>query len=262
MLRVMTQAANETGTRSGGVQSVERAFALLETISAAGGELTLSELSQRTPLPLPTIHRLLRTLVTLGYVRQLPDRSYALGPRLIHLGEIANRQLGALAMPAMRRLVDELGETSNLAVLDDDRVTYVGQVPSPHAMRMFTEVGQRVKLHYSGVGKAILSTLPEDVAVGLAERAGMESRTGHTLTTGVALLEDLRVSRQRGYAVDEEEQELGVRCYAVPIPDSATPLAVSVSGPTSRVDEAFAERAIPALQRAAREISQAMRSKA
>lgn len=257
----MTQAIPETGARSGGVQSVERAFALLETIAAAGGELTLSELSQRTPLPLPTIHRLLRTLVTMGHVRQLPDRSYALGPRLIHLGEVANRQLGAMAKPAMRRLVEELGETSNLAVLDDDRVTYVGQVPSPHAMRMFTEVGQRVKLHYSGVGKAILATLPDETALALVQRSGMDARTIHSLTSSQALLDDLAASRLRGYAVDEQEQELGVRCYAVVVPDSSTPLAVSVSGPTSRVDDAFAERAVPALQRAAREISLALNAR-
>ncbi|MDR2256259.1 MAG: IclR family transcriptional regulator [Arthrobacter sp.] len=256
----MTQGTQETTARSGGVQSVERAFALLETIAAAGGELTLSELSQRTPLPLPTIHRLLRTLVTMGHVRQLPDRSYALGPRLIHLGEVANRQLGALAKPIMRSLVDQLGETANLAVLDDDRVTYVGQVPSPHAMRMFTEVGQRVPLHYSGVGKAILAQLPEEQVRGLMERTGMASRTANTHTDVESLLADLAATRERGYAVDEQEQEMGSRCYAVAIPDSATRLAVSVSGPISRVDESFADRAVPALTAAASAISQALRS--
>lgn len=257
----MTQEKTESGARTGGVQSVERAFALLETIAAAGGELTLSELSQRTPLPLPTIHRLLRTLVTMGHVRQLPDRSYALGPRLIHLGEVANRQLGALAKPAMRKLVEELGETANLAVLDDDRVTYVGQVPSPHAMRMFTEVGQRVPVHYSGVGKAILSQLPDEQVLGLVERAGMPAKTVNTHTTPQALLADLAATRQRGYAIDEQEQELGSRCYAVPIPDGSTHLAVSVSGPTSRVDEAFAQRAVPLLMNAAQEISRALRAR-
>ncbi len=83
---------------SGGVQSVERAFELLELIGRAGGECSLSHLSAESPLPPPTIHRLLRTLVGIGYVRQLPNRSYALGPRLIRLGEVANRQLGAVAV--------------------------------------------------------------------------------------------------------------------------------------------------------------------
>ena len=88
---------------SGGVQSVERAFELLELITNAGGEVTLSELSSFTSLPLPTIHRLLRTLVSLGYVRQLANRRYSLGPRLIRLGEVANKQLGSLARPPERQ---------------------------------------------------------------------------------------------------------------------------------------------------------------
>ena len=132
---------------SGGVQSVERVFELLELITDAGGDVTLSELSSSTDLPLPTIHRLLRTLVSLGYIRQLPNRRYALGPRLIRLGEGANKQLGALARPQLKSLVDRLGETSNMAVLDSDMVIYVAQVPSLHSMRMFTEVGRRAHTH-------------------------------------------------------------------------------------------------------------------
>ena len=146
----------------GGVQSVERVFELLELITDAGGEVTLSELSSSTDLPLPTIHRLLRTLVTLGYIRQLPNRRYALGPRLIRLGEGANQQLGALARPQLKSLVDRLGETANMAVLDSDMVIYVAQVPSLHSMRMFTEVGRRAHTHATGVGKAILAQLEDD----------------------------------------------------------------------------------------------------
>src|SRR3954470_20345360 len=103
---------------SGGVQSVERVFELLELITDAGGEVTLSELSNATDLPLPTIHRLLRTLVSLGYIRQLPNRRYALGPRLIRLGEAANKQLGSLARPQLKSLVDRLGAGAHMAALD------------------------------------------------------------------------------------------------------------------------------------------------
>ncbi|HEX2247080.1 MAG TPA: helix-turn-helix domain-containing protein, partial [Arthrobacter sp.] len=113
---------------SGGVQSVERAFELLELITNAGGEVTLSELSSFTSLPLPTIHRLLRTLVSLGYVRQLANRRYSLGPRLIRLGEVANKQLGSLARPHLKNLVETLGESANMAVLDSEMVVYIAQV--------------------------------------------------------------------------------------------------------------------------------------
>ncbi|KAD4060049.1 helix-turn-helix domain-containing protein [Arthrobacter yangruifuii] len=238
-----------------GVQSVERVFELLERIADAGGAVTLSELAASAELPLPTIHRLLRTLVGLGYARQLPNRRYALGPKLIRLGEGANQQLGALAMPQLKSLADELGETSNMAVLDADMVVYIAQVPSRHSMRMFTEVGRRVHTHDTGVGKAILAQLPDEQVRGIVGRAGMPTPTGRSLGSTEALLADLGGIRERGYSVDEQEQELGVRCFAMAVPNAPTPAAVSVSGPISRVDEAFAERAVPLLRAAVEEIS-------
>ena len=238
-----------------GVQSVERVFELLELIADAGGSVTLSELAASAALPLPTIHRLLRTLVGLGYARQLPNRRYALGPKLIRLGEGANQQLGALALPQLKELVDQLGETANMAVLDADMVVYIAQVPSPHSMRMFTEVGRRAHTHDTGVGKAILAQLPDEKVRTIVARAGMPTPTRHSLGGIDALLADLALIRERGYAVDEQEQELGVRCFAMAVPGAPTPTAVSVSGPVSRVDEAFADRAVPVLRTVAARIS-------
>ncbi|GAB2762937.1 IclR family transcriptional regulator [Sinomonas soli] len=240
---------------SGGVQSVERVFELLELITDAGGDVTLSELSSSTELPLPTIHRLLRTLVSLGYVRQLPNRRYALGPRLIRLGEGANKQLGALAAPQLAMLVERLGETANMAVLDSDTVIYVAQVPSPHAMRMFTEVGRRAHTHDTGVGKAILAQLDDEQVRSIVARQGMPTPTAYSLGDIESLLSDLDKIRARGYAIDEQEQEIGVRCFSMAVPHAPTPTAISVSGPVSRVDESFGERAVPLLREAAANIS-------
>lgn len=240
---------------SNGVQSVERVFDLLELITDAGGEVTLSELASSTDLPLPTIHRLLRTLVAKGYIRQLANRRYALGPRLIRLGEGASKQLGALARPQLASLVDALGETSNMAVLDSDMVVYIAQVPSKHSMRMFTEVGRRAHTHATGVGKAILAQLDNETVRSIVTRAGMPTPTGMSIGTFEDLIIDLDKIRERGYSIDEEEQEVGVRCFAMAIPNAPTPTAISVSGPVSRVDDAFAKRAVPLLRNAAATIS-------
>lgn len=241
---------------SGGVQSVERVFELLELITDAGGNVTLSELAASTSLPLPTIHRLLRTLASMGYVRQLEDRRYALGAKLVRLGEMANKQFAELARPQLMFLVRELGETANLAILDFDKVMYVAQVPSPHAMRMFTEVGRRVHAHDTGVGKAILSQLDDDAVREIVKQSGMPAATSHSLRTVPDLLENLRITRERGYSLDDGEQELGVKCLAVPVPHTGTPMAISVSGPAARVDDAFGVRAVPLLQQAAAEIGE------
>ncbi|HEY2205965.1 MAG TPA: IclR family transcriptional regulator [Pseudonocardia sp.] len=214
---------------------MERALDLLELMAAAGGTLALSELAARAGLPLPTIHRLVRTMVRRGYVRQEPSRRYALGPRLIPLGDTAGRMIGAWARPHLDGLVRQIGETANLAMLEIDSVVYVAQVPSPHSMRMFTEVGRRVLPHCTGVGKALLSTLPDEEAVQILRRTGMPAQTETTITSPELMLAELARVRERGYAVDDGEQELGVRCVAVPVADSLAPVAISVSGPSGRL---------------------------
>ncbi|MFV9452745.1 IclR family transcriptional regulator [Rhodococcus sp. NM-2] len=246
-----------TATRAsagGGVQSVERVFDILELMASAGGAIGVSELADRAGLPLPTIHRLIRTLVDRGYVRQLPTRRYALGPKLIRLGDSATQLIGSWSRPHLSDLVERTGETANMAVLDGNMAVYVAQVPSPHSMRMFTEVGRRVFPHCTGVGKALLLQLSNETVRSLVTRTGMPSYTENSITDPETLIADLEVSRRRGYAIDEGEQEIGVRCFAVPVPNAPTPTAVSISGPAARVTVESADRIAPLLQRVALEL--------
>ena len=235
---------------SGGVQSLGRAFDVLELMAAADGEIALSRLAEESGLPGPTIHRIVRTLVARGYVLQMPSRRYVLGPRLIGLGSGARTSVEAWASPPLHALADETGETANLAMLDHDRVVYIAQVPSTrHTMRMFTEVGRRVYAHCTGVGKALLAELPDADVRRMLEAAGMPATTPHTITDIDRMLEELALVRERGYAVDDGEQELGVRCVAVAVNSST---AVSVSGPTSRVTRKAVPGLAKVLQAAAR----------
>jgi len=238
--------------RGGGVQSLDRAFALLEHLADGVGPdgVALSDLAARSGLPLPTIHRLVRTLVASGHVRQLPSRRYALGPRLIRLGEAASRMLGEWARPQLTALVAATGESANLAMLDGDAVVYVAQVPSQHTMRMFTEVGRRVPAHCTGVGKALLATLPTSEVRALIARTGLPAATPHTITDPAMLLRELDRIRARGYAVDDAEQELGVRCVAVAVPGAPSATALSVSGPAARVTWEAVEGFVPQLRTA------------
>jgi IclR family acetate operon transcriptional repressor len=244
--------------KTGGVQSVERAFELMELIGRAGGECSLTELSAESPLPPPTIHRLLRTLVSLGYVRQLPNRRYALGPRLIRLGEVANRQLGAVAGPVLQSLVDELSETASLAVLDGDMVIYTGQVPSSQLMRTNNEVGKRVGLHTSGVGKAVLAELDDARILKLVTQSGLPAPTENSASTLSAVFANVERVRAEGYAIDDEEFEVGVRSVAMAVPGAPTPMAIGISGPSARVSKDLIARAVPALKQATGVISEAL----
>jgi IclR family transcriptional regulator, acetate operon repressor len=241
--------------RTGGVQSLERAFGILETMAEAGGTLGLSELATRVNLPLPTIHRFVRTLVDLGYLRQEPSRKYALGPRLIWLGESSASMLGTWARPYLSELVDDLGESANLATLDGDQIVYVGQVQSRQSMRMFTEVGRRVSPHSTAVGKALLAAVdPADVRA-LLIRTGMHAYTEHTITDPQKFADELDQVLEHGYAMDEGEHELGVRCVAVPVPRAPSRIALSVSGPATRMTDDMVARAIPLLTDAALRLS-------
>ncbi|WP_425548997.1 IclR family transcriptional regulator [Actinomadura meridiana] len=233
------------------MRSLERAFDLLEHLADAGGEMALSELTEVSGLPMPTIYRLMRTLVNKGYVRQEPSKRYALGPRLVRLGEGAGRLLGTWVRPVLARLVDEVGETANMAVLEGDEAVYVAQVPSKHSMRMFTEVGRRVQPHCTGVGKALLSQLPDERVREIVARTGMEPHTPKTLTDVDALLSELERIRQQGYALDDEEQEIGVRCVAVPLKGSPALTAISVSGPSGRMTREAVPNVVPIMLAAA-----------
>ena len=201
-----THPADAARARSGGVQSLERAFGLLELVAAHRGAMSLSELATASGLPPPTLHRLARTLVDLGYLRQEPSRRYALGPRLFLLAESSTTMLNAVALPHLGHLVDEIGETANLAMLDGDQVAYVAQVPGRHSMRMFTVVGRRVHAHCTAVGKALLARSTDDEVRALLGRTGLPRHTQHTVTDPDEFLAQLgqvrqpRVRRRRGRA--------------------------------------------------------------
>ena len=245
----MSSTAAVEGT--GGVQSVGRAFEILEVIAGQGGELSLSEIAASVGLPAPSAHRLLRTLVSLGYLRQETSRRYALAPRLIRLGEAAAKQFGAWGYPVLTGLMEAIGESANMAILDGSNAIYVAQVAGRHSMRMFTEVGRRVPLHATGVGKALLTQLPDDEILRILDLAGMPTVTPHTITDPAVMLQDVRASRIRGYSTDDGEQEVGVSCVSVPVPNAPALTAISISAPTPRMTPDVVRQAAVALREAA-----------
>jgi IclR family acetate operon transcriptional repressor len=253
-------SAHSQGDRTvSGVQSLHRALDLLEELAAAGGTASLSDLAAACGLPLPTAHRLAATLAARGYLRQAPDRRYSLGSRLVPLGAEAHALLGSRALPVLRGLADLTGESANLAVLTQGRAEYVAQVPGRHTMRIFTEVGNRVALHCTGVGKALLAAVPPAQASRLIGTAPLPARTAATITAPAALEAEIALIRTRGYALDEGEMEVGVRCVAVAVPGPA-PMAVSVSGPAARLPDDLVEVAVTALHAAAADLARHLAS--
>ena len=247
------------------VQSVDRALDLLEALAGADGEVSITALAARTKLHVSTVHRLLATLLRRGYVRQNPDTSrYYAGAKVATLSDGRGRynELRLAARPLLQGLVEATRETANLSVLDDTMAVYIETAASPQVVRLFTVVGNRVPLHATGSGKALLASLPHQRREALLDRAGLRAHTGKTLVDRAALARALDETRERGYALDDEEYDDGVRCVAVTVGPIGAPIgAISISGPASRLTKQRLVEFVPQMRRAASDLAEALRAR-
>ena len=243
------------------VQSLDRAMALLAELAEADG-LTLTELAARATIPTSTAYRMLLTLQRRGMAEfEASAQLWFVGVETFRIGSafLRRRKLAESGRGAMQALVAATGETANLAVAEEDGVVFVSQVETHEAIRAFFRPGTRALFHASGIGKAILAhRTPAQVAATL-KRAGLPRFTDRTLTTLPALLADLAEVRARGYAVDDEERNPGMRCVGAAIFNEfgEAVAGLSVSGPTVRITEAAIVRFGPLVRDAAAEVTQA-----
>lgn len=231
------------GKQQGGVQSLERVFGLMELMASEQRAWTLTELTERSGLHKSTVHRLLSALAARGYVRQ-EDRGgrYRLGIRLFELGA---RAIGAVDLLENARLPMELlsrqtNESIHLVVPDGADIVYVHKVDaSDNAIRMASSVGMRRPMYCTAVGKSMLALLQDDQVRQLWEASTIVSYTAHTITSLNLLLAELSEIRKIGYALDNEENEPGVRCIGTAIADFTgyPAAAISVSAPLSRMSD-------------------------
>ncbi|HEY0834661.1 MAG TPA: IclR family transcriptional regulator [Azospirillum sp.] len=239
--------------------SLERAFRILECFDEQGRELHLHEVCARTGLNKATVFRFLAVLRRLGYVEKDPATDgYALGYRLLQLAHRVDEYaaLRRLVHPELLRLAAEVNETVHFARLHRDKVVYCDKVDTAHSLRMQTAVGSAVDAHATGIGKAILAYRPAAEIVRLYPGGRLATHSPNTITGVEALLKVLAGVRSRGYALDDEEFELGLRCVAAPVFDTRgeAVFAVSVSGPTVRVTDAMLDAATRTVVRTARRI--------
>jgi DNA-binding IclR family transcriptional regulator len=169
--------------------------------------------------------------------------------KLWELGTMATNQVDWIdrVKPYLQELTDRSGETTHLAVLNDGQVLYVDKVESPRSLRMPSQVGRRLPVHCTGVGKALIAYLPDEVLQGLVKRRGLASFTANTITALGALQAELARIRERGFAVDNEEIEEGLVCIGAAVRDQTAHVvaAISIAGPSSRLrPETIDEQAV------------------
>ncbi len=235
-----TPAEHDADARDGGVQSVDRALLLIETLAEDDEGYRLTDLAVRTGLSPSTVHRLLTTLEKRRFVQfDRSDSIWHIGAKSFSVGTtfLRRRSFSAQALPFLRKLRDQTRETANLAVVDDGSVIIVNRVESREIMRTVTKVGGRVPMVASGLGKAVLSTYSEDDVHAVIRRQGMPKLTAKSVVRAGELCKILQTIREQGYSVDDEEAVMGLRCVsAVVFDDRSEPLAaISVSGTTARI---------------------------
>jgi DNA-binding IclR family transcriptional regulator len=223
------------------VQVLDRALSVLDALALrAEGECSLAELSEAVALHKSTVHRIVMVLERHRLVLKNPiSGRYRLGLKLFELGSraMAGSDLRVQARPYLNRVMAETGETVHLCILDDGEVLYVDKVEPQKIVRLSSTIGRRSPAYCTSVGKAMLAYLPSEELDHIVRRCGLERRTKNTITSPANLHAELAETRARGYAIDNEENEEGVRCAGAAVLDySGRPVAaISVSGPAFNI---------------------------
>jgi DNA-binding IclR family transcriptional regulator len=237
-----------------------RLFALLEVIAAKDQRYSLQALVEQTGLPKPTLHRMLQQLESAGLLQREGDgRHYGTGTRLRRLAEnlLLNDSHHGARHAVLRHLVDEVGESCNLTALSGGEVVYLDRVETAAPLRFYLHPGSRVPAHCSASGKVFLAQLSAEQRKRLLAHAPLEKYTAKTITHLTKLEREIERVQREGYALDEEEFLPGLLCIAVHVPSEAglSNLCIAVQAPSVRLSAAKARQLLPALRRAAAELS-------
>jgi IclR family pca regulon transcriptional regulator len=244
------------------VQSFARGLAVLRSFSAEAPRQTMSDVASRTGLSRATARRLLLTLVHLGYV-STDGKHFTLTPRVLDIGYsfISSLNISDIAQPYLERFSGLVDESSSVSVLDEPDIVYVARVPTKRIMTVSIGLGSRFPAYQTSMGRVMLAELNDDEIADIFERSDRRMTTEHTVTTAAQLLERLAVVRQQGWALVDQELELGVRSVAAPLRNGTGRViaAINVSTHAGRTDLGqITTEFVPRLLETARQINAAL----
>lgn len=222
------------------IQVAEKLFQVIELL-AENGPMGIMDLSNRLGFHKSTVHRLVASLQHMGYIRQEEGSlKYFLSLKFLQIGSriLEQNDMAEMIHPALKKLSEQVGETVHLVRREGTEAVYIDKVEfNVGSIRMVSRVGSRIPLYCSGVGKALLAELPDEKIREIWEESEIVRLTPRTITSFEELMEHLRKVRQGGYAIDDEENEEGVRCIAVSLCDyhKEPVYAISISAPLSRM---------------------------
>lgn len=244
------------------LSSLDHALVVLETMGHARSPLGLSEIVRNTGYAKTTVHRVLLTLIRRGFVRkEYQTGRYQLTLKFFEIGSTAVSQLGIkdVAKPHLEAVRNFSGETAHLAIMDDDGVFYIDKIESTQSIRMYSYIGSRAPIHCTAVGKVLLAYQSEQTLERFLS-PGLKAYTQNTILHKDKLAEELRRIRKQGYALDNEELEIGLFCIASPVRNHLGDViaAISISGPKVRLGKPRIKELIPVMIKTGSEISAAL----
>lgn len=195
---------------------LEKGLRLLDELAQSAEGMSAVELADSIGVHKTSVYRYLNTLLQAGYIKTNGDGLYRLGNKILELGSNMLRRmpLRETAHPFLVKLSDETQKTVHLCVLDGQDVVYIDKVESQRSLPMMSRIGSRAPAYCTSVGKALLSDLPTDQILELLKRTPLTKRTENTITDPLKLLEELKITKERGYAIDDGEHEEGIKCFA------------------------------------------------
>lgn len=228
------------------VQSVDRALSILELLSEYDEGLRIIDISEKVDLHKSTVHRLLKTLIYKSFVEQdLVTNKYRISLKLYELGSkrIENLDILKASKPYTKTLMEKLNEVVHLVIRDGNDIVYIDKVEADNTIRMSSNIGKRSPLYCTAVGKAMLAYLDEKEVEDIWKSSNIEKLTKNTIVDFKVFKEELKKIRKEGYAVDDEENEIGVRCVGAPIFNYTGEVAgaISISGPAIRITSDMVE---------------------
>ena len=253
------------------VNSVDRALVILEYLGTQTKEVGVRELGQAIGLSKSSVHRILQTLRARGFVKWNPDNArYSLGMRTFEVGCGILRQMEvhSVAKPYLEQLVNALGETAFLGVVDETELVYIDKIDGRRSVRMYADIGSRRPLHCTAIGKALLAHMDRAEADRILSAKPLVRHTKNTITDAEALRAELDKIRRLGYAEDNEETEEGLYCAGAPVfnysgrPVAAISVAVPKIGPQAVNKERIIKQVVQAAQEIAAKLGYAGRPKA
>ena len=247
---------------SGLNRTLSRALDILESLANREVGMTLAEIAAEFQIPVSSAHGLVKTLEHRGYVERGADKRYQLGIRMFHIsrGVLKRHAVSEHALKYLKALTAATGETSHLVVPAGHEVVFIEKVESPQSVRASAPVGTMYEMHMPATGKALLAFMPEASRRAILEKLSYAPATPRTITSREALEHELQRIAERGYSVDDEEVNIGVRCLAAPIFDYSGDVvaAIGITGPTSRVRLERIDEFATQVRKAAAELSRAL----